>query len=291
MKRALVAGWFSFEGMGATAGDLLARDVVCGWLGEAGRPFDVAVAPPFAPGVDWRSVDPDAYSHLFFVCGPLGNGWPVDELLARFDRTRLVALDVSLIEPLESWNPFDLLLARDGDNGGRPDISLLSTSACVPVVGVVLVHPQREYAHGVHAEVEATIDRVLGARDVATVRIDTRLDENATSLRTAAQVESLIARMDAVVTTRLHGLVLALKRGVPAVAIDPIPGGAKVTSQARVLGWPHVLAGESLTDDALCTALDRCFEHAAKEQTVRTVAGAWQELGRIREAVLGEARV
>jgi hypothetical protein len=25
----LVAGWFSFEQMGATAGDLLARDVAC----------------------------------------------------------------------------------------------------------------------------------------------------------------------------------------------------------------------------------------------------------------------
>src|SRR5439155_23727038 len=32
----LVAGWFSFDDMGATAGDLLARGVVEDWLREAG---------------------------------------------------------------------------------------------------------------------------------------------------------------------------------------------------------------------------------------------------------------
>ena len=41
--KALVAGWFSFEGMGATAGDLMVRDVVCDWLGEAGMAFDIAL--------------------------------------------------------------------------------------------------------------------------------------------------------------------------------------------------------------------------------------------------------
>ena len=49
--RALVAGWFSFEGMGATAGDILARDVVCGWLEEAAIPYDVATARPFTDGI------------------------------------------------------------------------------------------------------------------------------------------------------------------------------------------------------------------------------------------------
>src|SRR5436305_1693050 len=35
--KALVTGWFSFEQMGASAGDLLARDVACKWLRDAGR--------------------------------------------------------------------------------------------------------------------------------------------------------------------------------------------------------------------------------------------------------------
>ncbi len=44
--------------------------------------------------------------------------------------------------------------------------------------------------------------------------------------------------MDIVVTTRLHGMVLALKNGVPAIAVDPIVGGAKITQQARAINWP-----------------------------------------------------
>ncbi|PYV07534.1 MAG: polysaccharide pyruvyl transferase family protein, partial [Acidobacteria bacterium] len=81
--RALVAGWFSFEGMGATAGDLLVRDVVCEWLNRAGCPYDLALAKPFPGGVDWQTADAGAYSHVVFVCGPFGNGWPVTEFLSR----------------------------------------------------------------------------------------------------------------------------------------------------------------------------------------------------------------
>ena len=59
MKKVLVAGWFSFEQMGASAGDLMARDVVCDWLEQAGRSYDVALAPPFSGGLAWREVDVD----------------------------------------------------------------------------------------------------------------------------------------------------------------------------------------------------------------------------------------
>ncbi len=72
------------------------------------------------------------------------------------------------------------------------------------------------------------INKLIQSREMVTVPIDTRLDTNSSRLRSAAEVESLIARMDLVITTRLHGLVLALKNGVPAVAIDPIPGGFKI---------------------------------------------------------------
>jgi hypothetical protein len=113
--------------------------------------------------------------------------------------------------------------------------------------------------------VHAAIRRVTSGRDITRVDIDTRLDVNATGLSSPAQVESLIARMDAVVTTRLHGLVLALKHGIPAVAVDPIPGGAKIRRQAATIGWPVAMAGESLTDEALDRALDYCLSDEARD--------------------------
>jgi Polysaccharide pyruvyl transferase len=51
----------------------------------------------------------------------------------------------------------------------------------------------------------------------------------------------VIARADVVVTTRLHGLVLALTQGMPVLAVDPVAGGAKVATQAAAWGWPVLL--------------------------------------------------
>jgi polysaccharide pyruvyl transferase WcaK-like protein len=60
--------------------------------------------------------------------------------------------------------------------------------------------------------------------------------------------------MDMVVTMRLHGMVLALKNGIPAVAIDPQSGGAKIVRQAKEIGWLNAFSVDSATDEALARA-------------------------------------
>src|SRR5688572_16653886 len=136
--RVLIAGWFSFEDMGATAGDLLCRDLLADWLNSAGVAFEVATASPFSGGEAWESLDPIEFSHLIFVCGPLGNGWPVTELLERFRNCELIGLNLTMLDKLENWNPFSLLLERDSDRTARPDLTFLSPSHPVPVVGLIL---------------------------------------------------------------------------------------------------------------------------------------------------------
>ncbi|HET6202819.1 MAG TPA: polysaccharide pyruvyl transferase family protein [Planctomycetota bacterium] len=265
MTRALVTGWFSFERMGATAGDLLVRDVVCGWLERAGLPHDVAVAPPFRDGVSLATVDPGGYTHLLFVCGPFGNDERTGGLLERFAHCRRIGVNLSMLHDLEEWNPFDVLFARDGSRGAAPDVTFAARAPAVPVAGLVLVAPQKEYRkRGRHEEANAALREVLAAREAAAVTIDTRLDANATGLRSPREVESLIARMDVVLTTRLHGLVLALKNGVPALAVDPIGGGAKIAEQARVLGWPRLFLPERLDPDGLLCAFDWCLTEEAR---------------------------
>lgn len=287
--RALLAGWFSFEQMGATAGDLYARDLVAEWLRGAGVAHDVAVAAPFSGGVDWQRIDPAAYSHVVFVCGPFGNGWPITEFLPRFAGCRLVGVNLTMLEPLEAWNPFDLLLERDSSRCARPDITFLSQQPAVPVVGVVLVHPQKEYgARALHGQANAAVQRLLDKREAAAVPIDTRLDENSAGLRTPREVESLIARMDVVVTTRLHGTVLALKNGVPVVAIDPIAGGAKIKRQAETVGWPYVFTADALTDEALAAAFDACLTADARRQAEACGRQARELLADLRASFLRE---
>jgi polysaccharide pyruvyl transferase WcaK-like protein len=71
---------------------------------------------------------------------------------------------------------------------------------------------------------------------------------------------------------RLHALVLGLKHGRPVISVDPVAGGAKVTAQARALGWPVVLPGEDLATEALDAALDRCLSGELTDEVRAAVA-------------------
>lgn len=279
-SKTLLAGWFSFEWGHATAGDLLAGDVTCEWLEHAGCSYDVALAPPFRGGVDWRSVDPQSYSNVVFVCGPFENGKLESEFLGRFADCNVIGLDLSMLVPLDVWNPFDTLLERDSSAGVRPDVVFLSDQARVPVVGVVLVE---SYPAGATQVANAAIRRLVSSREVSVVPIDTRLDTNDTGLRSSAEIESLIARMDLVVTTRLHGTVLALKNGVPAIAIDPEVGGAKIRRQAEKIGWPVVFNVDDLTDEKLQEAFDYCLNEDARAKARECCQWAVKILQEVRD--------
>lgn len=285
-SRVLVTGWFSFEQMGASAGDLLARDVVCKWLGERGYDFDIATAPPFQGGIDWRAADPASYSHLVFVCGPIGNGPPVDAMLERFAGTQLVGVNLTMLQPLEEWNPFQLLLERDSSRTSRPDLVFLSDPPRVPVVGLVLIDAQPEYRQDQRELVEQTIQQFIGSREMSVVRIDTRLDENRTGLRTPGEVESLIARMDLIITTRLHGTVMAIKNAVPVIAIDAVQGGAKITRQVQTLDWPIHFAAEQVTVEALGRAFDYCLSEEGRNAVSQCRERAIRQLRDLRQEFL-----
>ena len=288
--KTLVAGWFSFSGMGATAGDLIARDVVCDWLGEAGVSYDVACDPPFTGGIDWRAADPRNYDRVVFVCGPLGNGEPFTQFRAHFAGRRFVGVDLSMLQPLAEWNPFDLLLERDSDVAVRPDLAFLGGATRVPVVGVVLAHVQSEYKDkSLHAVANSGIKRLTGARHCCLVNIDTCLDPwNNTGFRTPAEIEAIIARMDLVVTTRLHGTVLALKNGVPVIAIDPIAGGAKIRRQCQAVGWGVTMNADELTDERLSSAFDYCLTEAARAESRACASHAAAKLAEVRERLRDE---
>ncbi len=227
--------------------------------------------------MDWRAAQPDAYSHVIHVCGPVGPEMEVAQILERFAGSTLVAVNVSVIGDRDG---FAEILERDS----RPDLAFLASDTRVAVVGVSLVHQQAEYAQGRHAEVETALGALLADRDCASVPIDTGLALNAGGLRSVAEVESLIARMDAVVTTRLHGLVFALRSGVPALAVDPIAGGAKVAAQARTIGWPAILLPDEL--DRLAELFDWCLTDEARGRARECAESARADAGRIRAELL-----
>lgn len=112
-----------------------------------------------------------------------------------------------------------------------------------PVVGVILTHGQEEFGYGRlrrQGQVAEEVTRWLAAKDCARLELQPRLDTHDWHLSaTPAQLQSVLARLDLVVTDRLHGLVTALRVGTPVLAVDPVSGGARLTAQARPAAGPR----------------------------------------------------
>lgn len=273
--RILLTGWFSFRDGEATAGDLLALDVAQEWLEEADIEHDVAYSPVFGSGVELDRADPEDYSDVVFVCGP-ASGRPIDELRARFRRSRFTFLDVSMLHIDDG--PSDLVFERDSERLVRPDLAIAADTVPAPRIAVVRSHAQPEYGErDGHRKADHAIDRLLERHRLATYEVDTRVDPRHTEARDARQIEGLIAGADTVVTSRLHGLVLAIKHGVPALVLDPVDGGGKVMAQARALDWPETHMAARVSDEALDRSLAKCLHPSSRGQA-----------GRCRERAIAE---
>ncbi|WP_298804647.1 polysaccharide pyruvyl transferase family protein [uncultured Pseudokineococcus sp.] len=299
-RRVLVTGWFSVPDGEITAGDLLARDAAVADLRALDEPFDVAMTRTFAPddaaSVDLDTVDPERYDVVLWVCGP-ARGRQLQRVADRFPHARLLGVDVSVVGGVA---PLHAALARDGDGEPRPDTSLIVPVPPVPVVGFCAAHAQHEYGErqrhdAVHDVVLPALASAPGpAGPPAVVPFDTRLATGEPHVpSTAAQVEALLRCFDVVVSSRLHGVVLALKNAVPVVALDPVEGGAKVAAQARALGWPVLLPHEVTRErvqEQLAWALSPEAREAARAVLPRAqeaLAGSARELGALLRVPAG----
>jgi hypothetical protein len=270
--RVLLTGWFSFLHGEATAGDLLALTAMRQELDQAGIAYDTAWSPSFRPrGPSLDAVRPGNYSHLIFVCGPL-HGDPITELHARFAHCRRIAVGVTVLDPRDpAAAGFDLVIPRDAP-GSAPQLDLSAGPAgaapSVPVVGVAISSGQGEYGDSRrHERVNERLAAWLGEAELCAVPLDTRLDRHDWRLaREPIQFISLLRRLDAVVTTRLHGLAIGLANGVPVLAVDPIAGGGKVSAQAAAWHWPILLPEDRCEPSELDAALADCLSPAGLER-------------------------
>jgi hypothetical protein len=286
--RVLVTGWPSFLHGEATAGDVLAMEAVREEITRAGVACDLAWSPVLRPGaLTIEEADPDRYTHLVFACGPL-QGRDIQALHRRFSQCHRVAVGVSVVARTDSAAAgFHVILPRDGS--GTPPMGDLAIETgrrtgrepapeTVPVAGVICVEQQAEYSgRGRHEEVSAMLMQWLDGCGCALVPLETRLDPRDWRMCSGpAELEAIIGRLDLVITMRMHGLVLALKHGVPALAVDPVAGGAKVTAQAQAWQWPAVVTispdespEEALDSSRLDEWRDWCLSPAGRDAAGR----------------------
>lgn len=273
IPRALLIGHLS------TVGDIEVLRQVERRLDVLGMDHDVSPYTDASLGVDdsWldrHTLEPARYTHLIVICGPFTRAMAAQHagIFGRFRHCVHIGVNLTMVEPVGDFNPFEVLLERDSDRTVRADLSFREASARVPVIGLCLASAQREYGERRRGDLAAEkLRRLLRDAGAAVVEMDTSVpvETNRFGLSNGAQFEAICARLDAMVTTRLHGMVLALKNGVPVLAIDPVAGGDKVTRQARHLGWPEVFDADTATDTELAAALARCLLQDARDKAGR----------------------
>jgi len=288
VTRVLLTGHFS------TIGDIESLNLVQRWLDEINIAYDVA---PFFESVRVKmhevenlfEIDPKVYSHLVMICGPV---WKeqLEKLsfdLERFRHCVRIGVNLTLLAPIQTWNPFDVLLERDSDRLTRPDLTLLYDTKTVPVVGRCMVKKQSSYSgREHHEEARQLFDGVIRRHDFAVFDLDTRWYRDKNTLKSPAHFLSALQRVDLLFTNRLHGMVYAIKAGVPVIAIDAIEGGAKVSAQAKAIGWPQCIPIDEATPARLEEAVAWCLSPAAREVARSCRQGVLPELRDVKRAFL-----
>jgi hypothetical protein len=263
MKKALVVGFFS------TFGDLEVLYVVKNWLTEAGLEFDISsyskvVNNEIHGSKNIYEIDPLQYTHLIIVCGPFWRDYFKNNKIDffRFSHCNIIGINLSMIESKNKFNPFNTLFPRDANGVGIPDLSLLYDTKEQPVIGLCLAPNQPEYGDRQnHDYINNLIIKTIAVQKYGIVNINTQwpLERNESLNYDPDGFESVCKRIDVLITTRLHGLVLGLKAGTPVIAIDPIIGGDKVSAQGRALGWPIVFLSEDISAENLAEMIFRCL--------------------------------
>lgn len=294
-KCALLVGHFT------TVGDTECLDIVCNWLDEISVPYDIA---PFFEKVtrlmkgtlDIRQVDASRYTHLVMICGPV---WEAQLEKLRFPMESFAAcirigINLTMVDSVNQWNPFDVLLERDSDRATRPDLSLFSEPVTTPVVGRCLVQRQSSYrGRERHDAAEDCIERLIRRHGFAVIDIDTVWTRKDNPIQTPEQLVSVLGRVDMLLTNRLHGMVFALKAGVPVLALDAITGTAKVTQQSAALGWPGCLPIDEATDERVDELVGWCLSDEAKTKAQACRSTALPQLEKLKtdflDAVIKQA--
>ena len=106
-------------------------------------------------------------------------------------------------------------------------------------------------------------------------------DNHLTESSACNAISALMRRADVLVTNRPHGLVFAIKNGLPAIAIAAVAGGDKVTAQARSIEWPICFAAEDASQEKMDAAFNWCLTDAARTAAKKSRARALEVLATI----------
>lgn len=270
-------GSYGYRG-GPTLGDLLAVDNLSARLAAENIEHAVVSHPEFGfaghfPVEDIYKIAPAR--KVVFVCGPLTDNRDLRDFLAIHRKARKIAVGVSVLENHDRMNRrFDCIVGRDGVERSTFDLAISeitpppATFTKKPqTIGICVRGKQTEYGKARVAlsdKASSIFDGLAADSGLRPVVIDTVLTRDNPAEAIAARFHAV----DIVLTTRMHGALLSLAAGKPVIAIDQIPGGAKVSAVVGKTGWPFVYRAEEVSENMLAGVLKELLMGAARDRII-----------------------
>jgi hypothetical protein len=268
-------GSYGFKG-GPTMGDLLAVNNLSSRLHQRGIVHAVISHPELQipghlPVEDIYSIKP--VRRVVLVCGPITDSRDLSDLLSVHRHAIKIAAGVSVLANHARMNRrFHHIVGRDGIDPSYFDLAISKTvepagNRRFETVGVCLRGPQSEYGTrraGMAHQAEATFNNAARELALRPLEIDTVLSPQ----NGAGAIHAGFAASDIVLTTRMHGALLALAAGKPVIAIDQVPGGAKVSAVIGKTGWPFVFRAEQASAETVRSAVDELRAGKWEDQVI-----------------------
>jgi len=237
MKRAVVASWATVARRHATIGDLLAVGVVVDALSESGCHVKLAL-----PGEPLPEI---GEGPRVWVSGPVDFSYDKQSAILGHDGAGWIVSGATLISR-EPGHPIraDITTARDAP--GQPTNADFAILAPITAKGrraaVLLRGHQPEYRQdeSIHQVVASGVRSALQSTGYFPLPLATDCPEGFDPIVAAATLEDVLAQSDLVVTSRLHGVIHALRAGKFPVVIDEIIEGGKVSACAREFDLPFL---------------------------------------------------
>ncbi len=261
MRAVTIASWATLGSRHATVGDLLAVRVVVNELRRNGlSAYHVLEGEPM-PGL--------GEGFRIWVCGPVDFSYDKQQAVLGRDGAGWIVSSASVIRSMEATPVLaDLSTARDlAGSTAKADFAILApATAKARRAAVMLRGHQPEYRqdHSIHLSVERGVRDALRSTGHFPLALGTACPDGLDPEVAAAGIEDLFSSSDVVITSRLHGIIHALRAGKYPVVIDEIVNGGKVSACALAFGIPFLLPGEDFARQVV-SAIESCRCRSAEE--------------------------
>ena len=249
MKKVLLTfcGTLDFKYSYTTIGDIMAVYNVALKLLEFRVAFDIAFHGHLLDlnnlRVDIRQINPDNYSDLLYVCGPVSH--TAKKLSEFFLKQRRVAIGVSAASIIPT-DIFHKVYLRDSEKEVNFDLALadigfphikVDPRQRQPGLSLCIVGSQGEYGldNGASLFGKQLTELLSSLRQKNKIFVQTLYNPNSPN-PLSAEIEIQCSRL--LLTNRMHGALLAIYHRLPVLVFDQIRYGAKVTRMMNKINWP-----------------------------------------------------